>query len=193
MRSLKRVENTARIASRRFSKGIICNIITGDALVSFIQSSNLIPKGLEFSATPGIAFSYKRGRVFVVPSYNFEEMKKLASDAGLLIPTTGGRNFTSDPNKLQLDPEEQKINSVFSYERELRKKDTLYQFLQQNMIMVSIQAKSLPKEMLAYLKNVDVVIDSIDTGQAVRGDFVPKTGSIPGDYASWAEGNLYDR
>lgn len=193
MRSLKRVENTARIASRRFSKGIICNIITGDALVSFIQASNLIPKGLEFSQNFGVAFSFKRQRVFVVPSYNFDELTILASDAGLLIPTTQTRSSTPDPTKSQLDPEEQRINSVFSYERELRKKDILYQFLQQNMIMVSVSAQSLPKNLLTFLKNVDVVIDSIDTGQAVRGDFVPKTGSLPGDYTSWRDGTLYDR
>lgn len=193
MRSLKRVENTARIASRRFSKGIICNIITGSALVSFIQASNLIPKGLEFSQNSDVAFSFKRQRVFVVPSYNFDEMRMLASDAGLIIPATGGRSFIPNPNKLQLDPEEQRVSSVFSYERELRKKDALYQFLQQNMIMAAVQAKSLPKDILAFLNKVDVVIDSIDTGQAVRGDFVPKTGTIPGDYASWADGDLYDR
>jgi hypothetical protein len=193
MRSLKKVENNSRIASRRFSKGIICNIITGTAMVSFIQASGLVPKGLEFFQNSDVAYSYRRQRVFVVPSYNYDEMRRLAADAGLMFPATADTGFIQNPGRTSLTEEQQKTYSVFTLEREVRKKDILYQFLQQNMIMVAIQSKYLPKDMLSYLKDVDVIIDSIDTGQAVRGDFVNKSRSLPGDYTSWADGTLYDR
>jgi hypothetical protein len=51
---------------------------------------------------------------------------------------------------------------------------------------VAINLSSLPKSgWLKMIENCDVVIDSIDSGQASRGDFVFKTTKIRGDYENW--------
>jgi hypothetical protein len=180
MRSLKKVEQGARIASRRFSKGIICRIISGELLVGFLQASGLVPKGLEFTDNVRYAVSLKRQRVFVVPLYNYPELEVLAGEAGVgSIPSSG-------PPAVPLNPEEERVASVFKFEREVRKKDILYDFLQQNMIMVAINLGSLPKDgLLRMVESCDVIIDSIDSGQASRGDFVFKTAKIIGDYETW--------
>jgi hypothetical protein len=180
MRSLKKLDQGARTASRRFSKGILCRIISGEALIGYLQANGLVPKGLEFTDSVKYAVSLRRQRVFVVPVYNYPELEVLVEQAGLgSIPSSG-------PSANPLNPAEKKVASVFKYQRELRKKDILYDFLQQNMIMVAVNLGSLPKDgLLRMVESCDVIIDSIDSGQASRGDFVFKTAKIIGDYETW--------
>jgi hypothetical protein len=189
MNNNRKVEHNARIASRRFSKGIVCKIIQGQAIVQFLQSAGLVPFGLEFTTMPDVAYSKNRHRVFVIPNYNYPDLVRIANDAGIgSSPTQTFKNFSETSTAKEdevVDPQEQKIRSVFELERLARKKDVLIDFLKQNMIVVSIDPQTIPKNLDIMLKKVDVVIDSIDLSQATRGDLVPTTTKLGNDSARW--------
>lgn len=177
MRPFKKAEASAKIASRRFSKGIVCKIITGVSIIDFMVSSNLIPQGMTI-LDKEIAYSSVRNRVFVVPLYNYEEFQELAGDAGLALKP--GQSQTTKPVTL-----EDKKQSPFELRKELKRQEPLLNFLKQNMIMVAINPLTIPKNIPELIKKVDVLVDSIDTTQAINGEFVYRTTPLANDYRDW--------
>jgi hypothetical protein len=179
MRAFKKAETNAKLASRRFSKGIVCKIIRGARVIDFIVSTNLIPQGMIFPDNE-IAYASNRNRVFVIPLYNDEEFQQLVADAGLSFKP--GQSQTNAPV-----PFEDKKQSPFQLQRELKRQEPLLNFLRQNMIMVAINPLTIPKNLPANIKKVDVLVDSIDTSQAINGEFVYKTTTYNNEYRDWRQ------
>jgi hypothetical protein len=179
MRAFKKAEANAKLASRRFSKGIVCRIIKGARVIDFIVSSNLVPQGLIFPDIE-IAYASNRNRVFVVPLYNYEEFEQLIGEAGLSLRLGQSQNPAPTP------PNNEKQNA-FQLQKELRRQEPLLNFLKQNMIMVAINPLTIPKNLPANIKKVDVLVDSIDTSQAINGEFVYTTTTYTNEYKDWRQ------
>jgi hypothetical protein len=179
MRAFKKVETNAKLASRRFSKGIVCKIIKGARVIDFMISNQIVPVGLIFPDNE-IAYASNRNRVFVIPLYNYEEFEQLVADAGLSFkPGQSQNSIPTTPGN-----EEQ---SALRLQKELRRQEPLLNFLEQNMIMVAINPLTIPKNLLANIKRVDVLVDSIDTSQAINGEFVYTTTTYTNEYKDWRQ------
>ena len=188
MRSLRKVEHNARIASRRFSKGIVCRIIQGKPLLQYMQASGLVPRGLEFQENFELAYSPRRGRVFVIPLHDYNQFLTIAAEAGYGKVSDSLGNTPRVASANEDDPDAARLRSVFEYERNLRSKDILYNFLKDHMVVVAINVGNIPKDgLLSMLSKVDVIIDTVDTGQDCRGDFVSKTEKYSNENRSWAD------
>ncbi len=176
MSLINKTELNAKKAARRFSKGIVCRIITGAPMVSFMVQEGIIPKNIQIT-NPEIAFASARSRVFVIPVYNFPELIEAARYAGINMPNKDNQSTQADPEPV--------ASGLLDSQRTLRRQEPLIKFLKQNVIMVAIQRSSIPKGILKSLFNQDVLIDSIDSSQAVYGDLIYRNSTMVKDYLEW--------
>jgi hypothetical protein len=153
-----------------------------------MQSNGLVPRGLEFLENFELAYSYRRGRVFVIPLHDYDQFLTIAAQAGYGKVSDSLGNTPRVASANEDDPDEARLRSVFEYERSLRSKDILYNFLKDHMIVVAINVGNIPKDgLITMLRQVDVIIDTVDTGQDCRGDFVSKTEKYRDENRSWAD------
>ena len=182
MKGIQGVEARAKLASRRFSKGITARIAAGRDLVNFIQYNGLVPAGLTFE-DPAFAFSMRRSRAFVIPTYSIPELESITKQAGISAIVGAAQdpvtveNFTTNKN--------QPAGGIHGLESKLRREESLLQFLKQNLVMVYINQQSLPKNLPEILKSMDVLIENTDTVQAVVGEVVLKNATYPNDRKQW--------
>lgn len=176
MRPLQKVEHNAKIASRRFSKSILCSIIEGLGIIAFMKQNLLIPTGM--IVNDEFAYSTSHNRLFVVPLSNKEEFDILVANAGLSLSTTKDQMGNSTPGTTKEEGIQDQISAA-------NRKEPLLKFLKQTMLMVAINKQDIPKDLPQVLKICNVLVESIDTSQAIAATLVPKSVAHENNSKQW--------
>ena len=185
MRFIKKLDKNLKTASRRFGKSIVCNIITGSPLVTFIVSYSykLIPVGMVFE-DPTIAFSLAKGKALVVPMYDYPELLEAAKIAGLSLSVGAEQDATIVRDKIDSPTRQGPDQSYQDIDSVARRNEPLLRFLQQKLVIVNIPINLIPKGIPEYIKSCNVLIESLDVGHSISGTLVPKKVGNSND-ATW--------
>ena len=180
MKAIRRLEKNSKIASRRFSKSIVCRILTGP-VVGFIIANNLLPPGIVFNDI-NVAYSSNKNRVVIIPLFDFPDYEEVLALAGLGFSsqqdqTAGSKGIIDSYG----------FKDLLQAEHALRKKEPLLKFLKQNMIVAAVNPVTIPKNLPRLLADgsLDIIIDSIDTTQSVYGTFVPRSRTDTSGNEQW--------
>lgn len=174
MRPNTKIEQKLETASRRFGKGITCIILQGP-IVKYLKESGLVPVSTVFP-NPAVALTTKY-RAFAVPMSKYEDLAVVAKQAGVTIY---GVSIPQDqPAKSSFirssEEDESRLDSLNDFELMVLKHEPLRNFLRQNLLMIFINKAQLPNGRPAEIVKMDILVDSIDVGQAISGTLVPKS------------------
>lgn len=174
MRPNAKIEQKLETASRRFGKGITCIILQGP-IVKYLKESGLIPLSTVFP-NPSIALSTKY-RAFAVPMSKYKDLAIVAKQAGVTIY---GVSIPQDqPAKSSFigssQEDESRLDSLNDFELMILKHEPLRNFIRQNLLMIFINKTQLPNGRPGEIAKMDILVDSIDVGQAITGTLVPKS------------------
>lgn len=182
MKAIRKLEKNSKIASRRFSKSIVCRILTGP-VVGFITANNLLPPGIVFNDIK-VAYSSNKNRVIVIPLFDFPDYEEVLALSGIGF---SAQQDQSVETRGVLDS--YGFKDLLQAEQALRKKEPLLKFLKQNMVVAVINPETLPKNLPKILAEggLDVIVDSIDTTQSVYGTFVPRSRTDTSGNEQWTD------
>ncbi len=145
------LRSQAKLDSRRFGKGIVCEIVRG-TILDFVLAKNLGPRQVFFNEYGVDVINLS---LLVIPTVKYKDIEDMSLT--LDIPT-------SDEDSIEV------VDSI------IQKTNDLIKIIQQNIILVTIESSSLDGS--NYGKNPEyynILIDSMDVNQTIMGRYVPKT------------------
>ncbi len=147
------LRHQSKLDSRRFGKSVVCRIVHGP-LLAFVEQQGLSPTGIFFNNKTGLNPS--NNRMFVIPVAKYPEIERLFTD----------RNTQVTEAVSQEDVE--------LYEKITRSQEALIKALKQNLILITIDFGSVPenKKSGPLPEGYDVLIDSTDVNQNIKGEYI---------------------
>lgn len=162
------IRGQSKLDSRRFGKGISCEIIRGEDL-TIINSSKLRLYGYYFQKING--YCPVTNSLLVVPLDKLEEFRSLVSD--LKTTTKNLIDFTKEQDDINV-PEEEKDDLALKLLETAARKETTESALRKIIILVFSENVPDGKKAGPFAETHRIKVESIDVGQQVLGEFIRK-------------------
>lgn len=163
----------SKIDSRRFSKGVYCEILAGD-YIDVLKTNNLIPPSVDLSKENGL--DSKLLKLVAIPLPKYEELEKLSKLLNAQVANDLQDEQAAQAKRIKEDRPGFDVGDVDTLTIISAANDRLINFIKQNMILVQLN-DNMPEGKRAGLdpKFYAVEVDSIDVSQSASGFYVRKT------------------
>lgn len=162
------IRGQSKLDSRRFGKGISCEIIYGEDLVA-ITSSTLRLYGYHFQEQTG--YDPVTSSILAVPLDKLEEFRSLVSD--LKTTTQNLIDFTKKKDDINV-PEEEKDDLALKLLETSARKEATESGLRKMVILVFAENVPDGKKAGPLPSEYRIKVESVDVGQQVLGEFTRK-------------------
>ena len=160
------LRSQAKLDSRRFGKSIVCRIVYGQ-LLSFIEQQGMAPAGVFFNNTSGL--DPVNNKMFVIPVTKYDEVHRLFVERNTALA------------------EAVKVKDIELADKISRAQESLLTAIKQNLVFITIDFGSVPESKKAgpEPEGYDVLIDSTDVNQNIKGEYVYRNVGAMRETYSW--------